>query len=47
MVRQLRIEYEQAFYHVMNRGKGRQDILCGDGYFQAFGARVKSIDIAI
>ena len=36
MVRPLRIEYEHAFYHVMNRGKGRQDIFCGDGYFQAF-----------
>ena len=36
MVRALRIEYEHAFYHVMNRGKGQQDIFCGDGYFQAF-----------
>ena len=36
MVRALRIEYEHAFYHVMNRGKGQQDIFCGDGYSQAF-----------
>ena len=36
MVRPLRIEYEHAFYHVMNRGKGRQNIFCGDDYFQAF-----------
>ena len=36
MVRSLRIEYEHAFYHVMNHGKGWQDIFCGDGYFQAF-----------
>ena len=36
MARPLRVEYEHAFYHVMNRGKGHQTIFCGDEYFQTF-----------
>ncbi len=36
MPRPLRIEYDHAFYHVMNRGKGRQDIFHDGRYFQAF-----------
>jgi putative transposase len=36
MPRPQRIEYENAFYHVMNRGRGRQIIFHGDEYFQAF-----------
>lgn len=36
MPRPLRIEYENAYYHVMNRGRGRQWIFHGADYFQAF-----------
>ena len=36
MPRPLRIEYENAYYHVMNRGRGRQCIFHGDDYYNAF-----------
>ena len=36
MPRPLRIEYENAYYHVMNRGRGRQRIFHSDDYFHAF-----------
>jgi putative transposase len=36
MPRPLRLEYRNAFYHVMNRGKGRQAIFHGPRYYQAF-----------
>jgi len=36
MPRPLRIEYENAYYHVMNRGRGRQHIFHGDDYFKVF-----------
>jgi len=36
MPRPTRLEYEGAFYHVMNRGRGRQRIFDDDRYFQAF-----------
>lgn len=36
MPRPLRIEYENAYYHVMNRGRGRQRIFHGDDYFISF-----------
>jgi len=36
MPRPTRIQYENAFYHVMNRGRGRQTIYHGDAYYQAF-----------
>lgn len=36
MPRPQRIEYENAFYHVMNRGQGRQSIFPDDRYYQAF-----------
>ncbi|MCP4127152.1 MAG: hypothetical protein GY753_08835 [Gammaproteobacteria bacterium] len=36
MPRPLRIEYENAYYHVMNRGRGRQHIFHGDDYFNVF-----------
>lgn len=36
MPRPLRIEYEHAFYHVMNRGRARQLIFHDEGYYQAF-----------
>jgi len=36
MPRPLRIEYENAYYHVMNRGRGRQRIFHGDAYYRAF-----------
>jgi REP element-mobilizing transposase RayT len=36
MSRPLRIEYEGAYYHVMNRGRGRQAIFHGEEYFRAF-----------
>lgn len=36
MPRPLRLEFEDAFYHVMNRGRGRQAIFHGHEYYQAF-----------
>ena len=36
MPRPLRIEYENAFYHVMNRGRERQMIFHGDEYYLCF-----------
>ncbi len=36
MPRPLRMEYENAYYHVMNRGRGRQQIFHGEPYYQAF-----------
>ncbi len=36
MPRPARIEYENAFYHVMNRGKAKQLIFHGALYYQAF-----------
>lgn len=36
MPRPLRIEYEDAYYHVMNRGRGRQRIFHGNDYYNAF-----------
>lgn len=36
MPRPTRIQYENAFYHVMNRGRARQTIFHDEGYFQAF-----------
>ena len=36
MSRPLRIEYEDAYYHVMNRGRGRQKIFHGEDYYNAF-----------
>ncbi|MFT6044122.1 MAG: putative transposase [Porticoccaceae bacterium] len=36
MSRPTRIEYPGAYYHVMNRGRGHQDIFHDDSYFEAF-----------
>lgn len=36
MPRPLRIEYENAYYHVMNRGRSRQKIFPNGDYFEAF-----------
>lgn len=36
MPRPIRIEYEDAYYHVMNRGRGRQFIFHSEAYYQAF-----------
>lgn len=36
MSRPLRIEYQDAYYHVMNRGRGRQVIFDGEDYFREF-----------
>jgi REP element-mobilizing transposase RayT len=36
MPRPQRIEYENAFYHVMNRGRERHTIFHGDEYYQCF-----------
>ena len=33
MPRPLRIQYDNAYYHVMNRGKGRQTIFHGEAYY--------------
>jgi len=36
MPRPLRLEFKDAFYHVMNRGRGRQAIFHGHEYYHAF-----------
>lgn len=36
MPRPDRIQYENAFYHVMNRGRGRQKIFHGAKYYESF-----------
>ena len=36
MSRPLRIEYENAFYHVMNRGRGRDNTFLSDDDFKYF-----------
>jgi len=36
MPRAERIEYDNAYYHVMNRGRGRQMIFHGSSYYKAF-----------
>ncbi len=36
MSRPLRIEYPDAYYHVMNRGRGRQNIFHSSNYYEAF-----------
>lgn len=36
MPRPLRIEYENAYYHVMNRGRARQNIFHGSAYYELF-----------
>ena len=36
MPRPARIQYEDAFYHVMNRDSGRQKIFHGVKYYEAF-----------
>jgi putative transposase len=36
VARPLRIEYKNAYYHVMNRGRGRQYIFHNDEYYEAF-----------
>jgi len=40
MSRPTRIEYENTFYHVMNRGAGRQTIFPDDCYYQLFLDRI-------
>ena len=36
MVRPLRVEYNDAFYHVMSRGRARQYVFHGTAYYDAF-----------
>ena len=36
MARPLRIQYQDAYYHVMNRGRNRERIFHGSAYYQAF-----------
>lgn len=36
MSRPLRIEFEEACYHVMNRGRGRQQVFHGQDFYQLF-----------
>jgi REP element-mobilizing transposase RayT len=36
MPRPIRINFENAYYHVMNRGRGHQTIFHGDDYYQSF-----------
>jgi putative transposase len=40
MPRPPRIEYENAFYHVMNRGRALQAIYHSDIYYEVFMATV-------
>jgi putative transposase len=32
----IRINFENAYYHVMNRGRWRKTIFHGDDYYQSF-----------
>ena len=41
MSRQQRIEFEDAYYHVMNQGAGRRDIFYDDNDREQFLATVK------
>jgi len=41
MPRPQRIEYPDAYYHVMNRGRGRQKIFHDEAYYQAFLETIK------
>ena len=41
MPRPLRLEYENAFHHVMNRGRNKQVIFHSSDYFEAFLATLK------
>jgi len=41
MSRPQRIEYPDAYYHVMNRGRGRQKIFHDEAYYQAFLETIK------
>ena len=36
MVRPQRVEYEGAYYHVMNLGQGRQNVYHGERYYENF-----------
>ena len=36
MVMPQRVEYEGAYYHVMNRGQGRQNVYHGKRYYEYF-----------
>jgi len=36
MVRPQRVEYEGAYYHVMNRGQGRQNVYHGERYEKTY-----------
>ena len=36
MPRPIRIQYEHAYYHVMNRGRARQTIFQGAVYYEDF-----------
>ena len=36
MPRPIRIQYEHAYYHVINRGRARQTIFQGAGYYEDF-----------
>ena len=36
MVRPQRVEYEGAYYHVMSRGQGRQNVYHGERYYEYF-----------
>ena len=41
MPRPQRIEYPNAYYHVMNRGRGRQSIFHSEAYYQTFLETIK------
>ncbi|MGB5642782.1 MAG: transposase [Gammaproteobacteria bacterium] len=44
MVRPLRIEYDDAVYHVMNRGRGRALTFHGEAYDQAYLQGIEEAD---
>jgi hypothetical protein len=44
MVRPLRIGYDDAVYHVMNRGRGRALTFHGEAYYQAYLPGIEEAD---
>ena len=47
MARPARIQYENAFYHVMNRGRGKRWIFHGTRYYEAFLKTLEETQLAL
>jgi len=45
MPRPIRIQYEDAYYHVMNRGRRHEDIFHSEEYYQAFLATLEEAHV--